>query len=223
MSAASATAVASTGSDHLARLDQSPISRSGVGTTISLRSTLGGVARSVGAEPSQPHLTAWRQAAVEDRVVLVHRRRRQPFVQPFPVGPGQAAPASACSAGRSRALGGSGVRSCGGSPRACAVAVSPLLRSSHLSRSSPTVAVVGSNLPSLTSATNFASATFAFASVPTNVFVTWRGLPVTRRCLRRRAAANARAEGPFAHRSGTWCPTGCGFGALRPCLRPSRA
>ena len=86
VSAARATAVARTGSSPSTTF-RSAVSRSGVGTTISLRSTLGGVARSVGAEVSQPHLTRLAAGRADDRVVLVHRRRRQPFVEPLTVGP----------------------------------------------------------------------------------------------------------------------------------------
>ena len=62
VSAASAVAHAITGSITSAALT-SVESWSGVGTTISLLTTEGGVARAVGAESIHPHLTAWRQAA----------------------------------------------------------------------------------------------------------------------------------------------------------------
>jgi hypothetical protein len=62
VSAASAVAHAITGSMAPAALT-SLESWSGVGTTISLRMTVGGVARAVGSGSIHPHLTACREAA----------------------------------------------------------------------------------------------------------------------------------------------------------------
>ncbi len=217
VSAASATAVASHRIFGLGGLEEL-VSRSGVGTTISLRSTAGGVARSVGAavDPSPLHrLTAGR---AQDRVVLVHRRRREALRRAIRGRPGRALSASSLleldvpelrpdprldlapvlverARALSSTLGASSHCRAAGRPSPCSGRTCP---PRPRSRASP--------VPYR-----------RLLSVPMNVASTWRGLPVTGRRRRTRAAANVRGAVRASFRCLVSCVVGGhGHASLTP-------